>query len=409
MTVVDERANLRVDGLPPIETATPESAAELASILARFAAVGATVVPFGGATALGLGNVPEGVDLALDTRGLARVLAYEPADLTLSVEAGASLAAIQSLLAERGQELPIDVAFPARATIGGVIATGFAGPRRLSDGTVRDLLIGASFARTDGTVAKSGGLVVKNVSGFDLPRLMHGALGTLGVLTSVNLKILPAAKVERTMLLYGDPAPLTALAVAVCGLPLRPTAVELTLSSKSALIALRVRGRARGVEEQVREIEARIRGHDLTVTEDLTDEDSAAWWQQLVDHWATERDDVVQFLLRMRPRQMPDLVRRLQRRIEETSDASAVCSIGLGLARLNLPVPASNGAEWLKSCQKDWLCDVEDAVVQFAPPAAKRGLDIWGKPASGVSVMRALKAEFDPTGALNRGRFMDFI
>ena len=123
----------------------------------------------------------------------------------------------------------------------------------------------------------------------------------------------------------------------------------------------------------------------------------------------TEREDEVQLLLRVRPRHMPELVHRLQRCIEEMPGASAVCSMGLGLARLNLPVPASNLAAWLRGFQEDWLRKVEDIVVQFAPLEAKRGLDIWGRPASGVSVMRALKAELDPTGALNRGRFMAFI
>jgi glycolate oxidase FAD binding subunit len=412
LTVVDALTELNIDGHRPAAIATPESAAELASILARSAVDGATVVPFGGATALGLGNVPERVDLALATGGLARVLAYEPADLTLSVEAGASVAAIQALLAEHGQELPIDVPFPDRATIGGVIATGFAGPRRLRDGTLRDVLIGASFARADGTVVKSGGLVVKNVSGFDLARLMHGALGTLGVLTSVNLKVLPAARTECTLLVDSDDdvQRLTDAAVAACQLPVRPTALELLLESASSRLALRLRGRAQGVEEQARELRSLLNEHRLSVTEEKRDAESGAWWQETVDHWGKERPDVAQFVLRARPRNVAQGIERLRLVITDRApSAEAICSPGLGLARMNLPIPAAESGEWLRSRQAEWLRAVDDVVVQFAPPGAKRGLDVWGREASGLPVMRDLKRELDPSGALNRGRFMGFI
>ena len=410
MTAVDARTNVIVDGHRPAAVATPESAAELASILARTADGGTTVVPFGGATALGLGNVPERVDLALATGGLARVLAYEPSDLTLSVEAGSTVAAIQALLAQHGQELPIDVPFPDRATIGGVVASGYAGPRRLRDGTLRDLLLGASFARADGTVAKSGGLVVKNVSGFDLGRLMHGALGTLGVLTSVNLKVLPAAKAERTLLIDADPRLQTVAAMAVCQLPLRPAAVELSLGAGSSRLALRLRGREQGVEEQARDLRALLTEHRLSVAEEKIDAASSVWWQATIDRWAEERPGVAQLLLRVRPRNMPNLIARLWHDInDEQQRGEAICSPGLGLARLDLVVPSEGPAEWLRRCQAEWLREVDDVVVQFAPPEAKLSLDVWGREASGLPVVRVLKRELDASGALNRGRFMGFI
>jgi glycolate oxidase FAD binding subunit len=402
LTAIDALTELNIDGHRPAAIATPESAAELASILARSAVDGATIVPFGGATALGLGNVPERVDLALATGGLARVLAYEPSDLTLSVEAGASVAAIQALLAEHGQELPIDVPFPDRATIGGVIATGFAGPRRLRDGTLRDVLIGASFARADGTVVKSGGLVVKNVSGFDLARLMHGALGTLGVLTSVNLKVLPATKTERTLLVDGDTQSQTDAGMAACQLPVRPTAVELLLQHGSSRLALRQCGREQGVEEQARELRSLLNEHRLSVTEEKRDAESGAWWQETVDHWGKE--------LRARPRSVAQGIERLRLVItDQAPSAEAICSPGLGLVRMNLPIQTVESAEWLKSRQAEWLRAMDEVVVQFAPPDAKRGLDVWGREASGLPVMRDLKRELDPSGALNRGRFMGFI
>lgn len=409
---MDAGTNLAIDGIRPAATATPETAPELASILAEHARGGATIVPFGGATSLGLGNVPERVDLALATGALARVLAYEPSDLTLSIEAGATVAAIQRLLTEHGQALPIDVPFPERATIGGVIATGYAGPRRLRDGTVRDLLLGTGFARMDGSLAKSGGLVVKNVSGFDLGRLMHGALGTLGVLTSVNLKVLPAAKADRTLLVRGDgdARQIGAVADALCRLPVRPTSVEIFLGRGAPLLALRYCGREKGVAEQIQEVQSHLRSHDLSVTEERVGNDSRDWWQESIDHWAEERPNTAQFLLTVRPRNVGSLVKYLEHVAQDdAANLEANCSVGLGMARLNVAVPPADQARWLGVQLREWLGHADDVVVQFAPAEAKQGLDVWGRGASGLAVMRDLKRELDPSGALNRGRFMGFI
>ena len=411
MTVVGADANV-VDGQQPSAVATPETAAELAATISQYEHQDATIVPIGGGTSLGLGNVPKRVDLAITTGALARVLAYAPSDLTLSVEAGATVAAVQRLLAEHGQELRIDVPFPERATIGGVIATGYAGPRRLRDGTVRDLLLGASFARMDGTLAKSGGLVVKNVSGFDLGRLMHGALGTLGVLTSVNLKVLPAAKTDRTKVVDGDGnvAALTAVADAACRLPVRPTSVEVMLSHGAPRLAVRMCGREEGVLSQERELKTLLGERGLAVTDELDGDGSRDWWQETLDHWAEERPDAAQFLISVRPRNVTAMLSQLATVVDDhSSGAECTCSFGLGLARLTMQVPSDNPELWISENQREWLNHADNLVIQYAPSHAKRGIDVWGREASGLAVMRELKCQLDPSGALNRGRFMGFI
>lgn len=412
MTVVREGTNVVVDGQRPSAVATPETAAELAATIAQYEHQDATIVPFGGGTSLSLGNAPKQVDLAIATGALARVLAYEPSDLTLSVEAGTTVAAVQRLLGERGQELPIDVPFPDRATIGGVIATGYAGPRRLRDGTVRDLLLGVSFARMDGTLAKSGGLVVKNVSGFDLGRLMHGALGTLGVLTSVNLKVLPAARTDRTMLVDGDGdvAALTAVADAACRLPVRPTSVEVSLSHGAPRLAIRMCGREKGVLSQERELKTLLEEHSLSVADELDEDGSRGWWQEMLDYWAEERPHLAQLLITVRPRHVSAMMSQLASVLDDSSsNAEVTCSFGLGMARLNLPMPTDETEQWLGERQREWLSHADNVVIQFAPSQAKRGIDVWGREASGLTVMREVKRQLDPSGALNRGRFMGFI
>ncbi|MBA2277888.1 MAG: FAD-binding protein [Chloroflexia bacterium] len=410
MARTDTSARLQIDGVSPAATATPESAEELATVLGRAAVDGATVVPVGGATSLGLGNVPDRVDLALHVGGLSHVLAYEPADLTLSVEAGATITSIQATLGEHGQELPIEVPFPDRATIGGVVATGFAGPRRLGDGTLRDLLIGASVARTDGTLSKSGGMVVKNVSGFDLARLMHGALGTLGVLTSVNLKVLPAAKADRTLLIDGDLGKQTRAALAACRFPLRPTSIEIVLTGAGSRLAFRLRGTTSGVDEQTRELRSFFGVEGLEVCEQLDGAVSVSWWQHLLDHWGGEPSDRAQLFVRVRPRRAAELLCLLREAVGSGDEGDeAICAPGLGFARLRLPVLVSEPGLWLRSTQARWLGATDDVVFESAPADAKRGVDVWGRSPAALSVMRTLKHELDPSGALNRGRYVDFL
>src|SRR5699024_1400043 len=123
---------------------------------------------------------------------------YEPADLTASFHAGTTLAEVNDILGEQGQELPLDMPQADRATIGGLVATGFYGPRRLGSGTLKDLLIGCAYVRGDGLVAKAGGMLVKNVSGFEISRLLHGSWGSLAGLTSINLKVVPKPKADFT-------------------------------------------------------------------------------------------------------------------------------------------------------------------------------------------------------------------
>ena len=200
--------SLNVDGLTPSKFAEPDRPRDVADVLAEAAAHGDAVAPIGGATSLGLGNIPERLDVGLSTSLLRGIIDYQPTDLTLSVAAGSSFADVQAVLAEHGQWLPIEVPYPERATIGGLVATAIAGPRRYGSGSLRDLLIGISAAHPSGTVTKAGGLVVKNVTGFDLMRLYLGSLGTLGIVVSANFKVLPLPRHEATLhAIYPDLSP----------------------------------------------------------------------------------------------------------------------------------------------------------------------------------------------------------
>ena len=205
-----------IDGVAVSEVLVPGDAQETAEALAEAATSGRAVSPVGGGTALNLGNPPERVDCVLATERLAGIIDYEPTDLVMSVGAGARFGDVQAVLAEHGQRLPLDPPGGADATIGGLIATARWGPLRYSAGTLRDLLIGISVAHSSGTVSKAGGMVVKNVSGYDMPRLYLGSLGTLGVVVSANFKVLPRPRVEATVVAtYDEPTKAFAMATAL--------------------------------------------------------------------------------------------------------------------------------------------------------------------------------------------------
>ena len=239
-----------VDGVTVRESVVPQSAEEVASILADASQLGQAVIPVGGGTSLSLGNPPRGADLALSTRALSQVIDYEPTDLVLSVGAGARFSDVQAVLGEHGQRLPLDPAGGEDATIGGLIATARWGPLRHSAGTLRDLLIGIAVAHPSGTVTKAGGMVVKNVSGYDMPRLYHGSLGTLGVITSANFKVLPQPRAEATVTAShasADEAFAAAARVRDTGDP--TAALEIGFDGDQWMLATRVEGRERTVRQ----------------------------------------------------------------------------------------------------------------------------------------------------------------
>jgi glycolate oxidase FAD binding subunit len=198
---------LEVDGLRPAFVVKPESHDQVAAALQIASEASAALVPWGGGSHMSLGNPPSRYDLALDLTLLDGVEEYQPADLTVTVEAGVRLPALQETLGQHGQWLPLDPSASAAPTVGGVLATNASGPARVRFGTARDLVIGMTVATAGGDIVKSGGRVVKNVAGYDLAKLHIGALGTLGVIIQVSLKVAPLPAVSASLVTGAlDPA-----------------------------------------------------------------------------------------------------------------------------------------------------------------------------------------------------------
>ena len=196
---------ITIAGVTPARTLVPADRVELAAIVRDLAAAGKTFAFVGGGTELELGNAPRALDAVVRTTSLDRVVDYSPEDQTITVEAGMRLAALDAVLAQHGQVLPIETGDRANATVGGAIATNAFGAQRHRYGSIKDLIVGIEIVRADGVIARSGGKVVKNVAGFDLPKLMVGSLGTLGGIASATFRVFPVPAETRAAFAHAAP------------------------------------------------------------------------------------------------------------------------------------------------------------------------------------------------------------
>src|ERR1039457_2624906 len=216
-----------VDGIRPAAAVLAKSAEEIAEILGFAESEKRAVIPCGARTKLGIGMPPARYDIALDLSRMNRVLAYEPRDLTLGVEPGVPFSTLATALAAEKQFLPLNPPFLTRATIGGILASDSASPLRHSYGGPRDFVLGLEFVTGDGAIAKSGGRVVKNVSGYDLHKLLIGSLGTLAVITRVNFRTFPLRPAQGTFVAaFSTPEPAFRYCSAIAHSSLTPQMVE---------------------------------------------------------------------------------------------------------------------------------------------------------------------------------------
>lgn len=402
--------SLSIDGVTASDVVVPDGAQATADVLAEAEARGHAVAPVGGGMALGMGNPPERLDMILSTERLGGIIDYEPTDLVLSVGAGARFGDVQAVLGEHGQRLPLDPPGGADATIGGLIATGRWGPLRYSAGTLRDLLIGIAVAHPSGTVSRAGGMVVKNVSGYDMPRLYLGSLGALGVIVSANFKVLPRPRAEATVV-AGCAAPEEAFARAArLRQSLDPVAaLEVARQNGRWLMAARIEGREATVEAVASRIAKAVANDDVT---SLDKEASADWWHSYVAQQSPfPGDDAVLIRCGVRPKETPVLAAGVAAALSDLGVAvpHLSASPGLGSVVVRLDVGADGSAERLAEVQDIFLGLAETVTILAAPAAWKRGIDVWGRRPEGFDVMRSLREQFDPQRTINPGRFAGFL
>ena len=420
-----------VGGVVPSQVVAPGCVIELSHVLAAAHAAGASVVPWGGGTQQAQGHYPTEIDLVVRTNHLSGVLEYEPADLTISVEAGITMAALDALLREHGQMLPVDVPLPSQATLGGVLATATDGPRRLLYGTLRDLMIGISVVEATGRVSKAGGMVVKNVSGFDMMKLYLGSLGSLAVIASANFKLIPRPRAAATIwCCFPNTAAAFSLANAIHSSQLNPAAVEYVgnfgfgsldfglkpIQNPNYQIQQNVfvlaEGLAPAVMRHVRDVSWLAEQAGALDVQVLEGEEHTAVWARIADLPQTAELDPNELVLRL-----ACLPSQLAHALSAVADSAAYA----GLSLLT-DARALSGVAYLRvrgtspEALLDYYQALVAALVRGAPtaqlavlacePGLKEQLPVWGTLPEGLDVMRRIKSEFDPQGMLNPGRFV---
>lgn len=408
-----------LDGRSPEAAARPRSDAEVQTILALAHEHGLAVAPIGGETMLGLGAPPERYDLALDLAAMDGVVDYEPDDFTITVEAGMPLAALQRRLAEHGQFVPLDQAQFERATVGGIAAVGRGGLRRRAFGYPRDWVIGMRMVRADGTPIKGGGRVVKNVSGYDLPKLFCGSLGTLGVIVEVTFKLRPLPTSDQMAILAADDfaAALAAGRAAMRAEPSLQAAVALSadaagelagdLAGGGAAIALRMSGLEQAVVESLTRATDAARAAGATGGA-ATDQGVIETWQAIFDLELATPADQLRLRLGVPPASLAEAVAQL--RASVPGAARWIAAADSGLLFVDAPcADLDEAARGIEAARAALAPLGGNLTVEQAPPELKQRVDIWGPAGEGARLMHRVKQEFDPQRTLNPGRFVDGI
>jgi glycolate oxidase FAD binding subunit len=391
-------------GIVPAFVVAPVSTDEAAAVLRAAAEHELAVVARGAGGRLGWGAPPTRCDLMIDMSRMSSVVEHSSGDLVARVQAGARMGDVAAALGRDGQEIALDV--PDGSTIGGVVASGLAGPRRLRYGTPRDLLIGITIVRADGTVARSGGKVVKNVAGYDLGKLLAGSAGTLALITDATFRLhpLPAARVYVTAEYVSARIACDAVAAAANS-PLVASAVELSRPSPGGSIRIGVllEGSSEGAAARA------MRMADLLGPAE-TSLEPPPWWRG-----APDAEDGTLIRVSCWVSALPavlDAVEVAARDAGVSPTIAGPAGAGVLYLRVDPDVAADRSAGFVRALRAARSGERGGVVVLAAPAAVREALAGYGGMAGTVpslALMRAVKEQFDPGHRMAPGRFPDVM
>ncbi len=400
-----------VDGRQPALCCVPETAQQVAAALRICSEESAAVTPWGGGTAICIGNPPRQVDVVIELSRMNRLVEHDDANLTATVEAGMTLADVQQSVARRKQFLAFDPPFAGRATVGGVIATNLNGPRRSCYGSVRDLVIGMKVVLATGEQIKAGGKVVKNVAGYDMCKLFVGSLGTLGIITEATVRMAPIPERSATLLASGTLPQAFKLADEISHSPLLPAAL-IVLNSRAMnrsdaehdnwKIAVWTEGFAETVARHLRDAQAMAEriGSSAALPQDS---DRGQLWNDIRD-FPLQADRLVYRVTV--PRSSAAAIIQTVAGWETPEFRPAVVTDALTGTIWIAAEPNMTSAEKFPELISLVLERRGHAVILVAPPSLKEAADVWGPPPPSLALMREIKRQFDPKGLLNPGRFL---
>jgi glycolate oxidase FAD binding subunit len=389
----------------PAFVVAPGSTDEAAAVMVAAAEHGLSVVARGAGGRLGWGTPPSQCDLLVDMSRMSSVVEHSSGDLVARLQAGARMGDVAAALGRDGQELALDV--PDAATVGGVVASGLAGPRRLRYGTPRDLLIGITIVRADGTVARSGGKVVKNVAGYDLGKLLAGSAGTLALITEATFRLhpLPAARAYVTAEYASAPIACDAVAAAANS-PLVASAVELSRPAPGGPI--RVGALLEGSSEGVAARALRMAG---LLGPASTSPEPPAWWRGAPEAPAGATLIRVSCWVSALPAVL-DAVEVAARDADVSAAIDGPAGAGVLYLRLDPGVPAETSAGFARVLRAALAGQRGGVVVLAAPAAVREALAGYGGMTGTVpslALMRAVKDQFDPGHRMAPGRFPEVM
>lgn len=411
------------DDCVPKVVVLPGSVREMQDVLRFASEKGLSVMLAGAGTKLGIGNLPQKVDVILATTRLNSVVEYEPADLTVTVEAGIRLAALQAELAQHRQFFPLNPPYADRCTLGGIVATNASGSFRLRHGTARNQVLGMQVVHANGTVVKSGGKVVKNVAGYDLNKLYIGAFGTLGIITEITLKLAPIPT-QQAILTTQFQSIQDAVDTGLCivGSQTLPMFVNLFVNSE-----LGDRGNSATINEKKPTLVVGFGGDPETVAwqlarcQEIMEQNSAMGVTSIEGESQQRLQDTMQkfpevneasdrIIVKVNLKRT-DIAKFAEKFPEETGEIMTL--LGNGVLYLAIPIDSVNDfqllADTLTQLRQRAMEAQGNLIIEAAPPELKRHIDVWGSVGNTLRLMKQIKAKFDADGLLNPGRFVSSL
>jgi glycolate oxidase FAD binding subunit len=404
------------DGRFALASYRPRDAAELCQIVRDQVAQGHAIYPQGGKTSLDYGGIPRRPGVAINTTALDQVIDYPHADMTITFQAGMTLSRLGQVLAQQGQRLLIDAPFADRATLGGIYATNTTGSRRFGAGRPRDQIIGVSFVTSEGVVVKGGGRVVKNVAGYDFPKLLTGSMGTLGIITQITVKVRPLP--EASAIAWVPFAHISGVSEALDQLNTsgtRPIAIDLLNRPAAAQIGqplglpvadgclvVGYEDNAHSVRWQIDRLTSELADRDFGVVEGSQ---ASSLWEELTEFQARQIGPI-SFVANVRPSLAMPFVEKLDPR---SWSVQALAGNGIIRAHAVGDLTIEAAESQIRLHRDNARQSGGDLILSRCPTPWKEQLNVWGSGRQDWPIAERVKAALDPPGAMNPGRFIGTI